>query len=54
MIIVPRQAKFDRAFPVVLGNREYQDQSVLLLAMDSVIATSGMHRAPSDRADLGP
>lgn len=42
MIIVPRQAKFDRAFPVVLGNREYQDQSALLLAMDSVIATSGM------------
>lgn len=42
MIIVPHQAKFDRAFPVVLGNREYQDQSALLLAMDSLIATSGM------------
>ena len=42
MIIVPRQAKFDRAFPVVLGNREYQDQSALLLAMDTVIATSGI------------
>lgn len=42
MRIVPFQSKFDKDFPVVIGNAEYNAECELLKAMDIVIAASGM------------
>ena len=42
MSIIPFQTKFDKDFPVVIGNAEYNAECKLLKAMDLVIATSGM------------
>ena len=42
MGIIPFQCKFDKDFPVVIGNAEYNAECELLKAMDIVIATSGM------------
>ena len=42
MSIIPFQSKFDKDFPVVIGNAEYNAECELLKAMDIVIATSGM------------
>ncbi len=42
MSIIPFQSKFDKDFPVVIGNAEYNAECELLKAMDLVIATSGM------------
>ncbi len=36
------QSKFDKDFPIVIGNAEYNVECELLRAMDLVIATSGM------------
>lgn len=42
MSIIPFQSKFDKDFPIVIGNAEYNAECELLKAMDLVIATSGM------------
>ena len=42
MSIIPYQSKFDKDFPIVIGNAEYNAECELLRAMDLVIATSGM------------
>ena len=42
MNIIPCQSKFDKDFPVVIGNAEYSAECELIKAMDIVIATSGM------------
>ena len=42
MAIIPFQAKFDKDFPVVSGNAEYNTECDLLRAMDVIILNSGM------------
>jgi hypothetical protein len=42
MNIIPFQSKFDKDFPVVIGNAEYNAECELLKAMDIIIATGGM------------
>jgi hypothetical protein len=42
MSIIPFQSKFNKDFPVVIGNAEYNAECELLKAMDIVIAASGM------------
>jgi len=42
MSIITFQSKFDKDFPVVIGNAEYNAECKLLKVMDLVIATSGM------------
>ena len=42
MSIIPFQSKFDKDFPVVIGNAEYNAECELIKAMDLVITTSGM------------
>jgi hypothetical protein len=42
MRIIPFQSKFDKDFPVVIGNAEYNAECELLKAMDLIIAASGM------------
>ena len=42
MSIIPFQSKFDKNFPIVIGNAEYNAECELIKAMDLVIATSGM------------
>lgn len=41
MSIIPFQSKFDKDFPIVIGNAEYNAECELTKAMDLVIATSG-------------
>ena len=40
MSITPYQSKFDKDFPVVIGNAEYNAECELLKTMDIIIATS--------------
>lgn len=42
MNIIPFQAKFDKDFPNVLGNEEYNAECELLQAMDIIITNSGI------------
>ena len=42
MAIIPFQAKFDKDFPVVSGNAEYNTECDLLRAMDVIILNSGI------------
>ncbi len=42
MTIIPFQAKFDKEFPNVLGNAEYNAECDLLRAMDDIIINSGI------------
>ena len=42
MSIIPFQSKFDKEFPVVIGNAEYNAECELLKTMDLIIAASGM------------
>jgi len=42
MTIIPFQGKFDKDFPTVSGNAEYNAECDLLKAMDAIITNSGM------------